>query len=226
VIHSGDAERRRSAIDAAGAGEWEWDPTQDRLILSFAAARLHGLASERPLALSQLLKTAHQEDRAALEMAITRSVTNGAECAVEYRVPRPAGVVRRLALRGKMLNRGSDATRRVGGIVLDLSNAAERRDRVALVVETDTVHRQAACEALEERGFRWLSAGDAAEALELLDRYGVGIQLLVTETSLPDMTGRDLAELLAERYGEIPVVFTPSPFDADSMARKLSALPI
>jgi PAS domain-containing protein len=225
AIHSGDAERRRSALEAAGAGEWEWDPAQDRLILSDAAARLHGLAADRSLTLAQLLRTVHQADRTGLEAAITRSAANGAECAVEYRVPRAAGVVRRLAIRGRVLNRG-DSSRRLAGIVVDLPGTVDRRDRVALVVETETAPRQAACEVLEERGYRWLSAGDATEALELLERYGVGIRLLVTETSLPDMTGPDLAELLAERYGEVPVLYTPSPFDAESMARKLSALAV
>ncbi len=81
-------------------------------------------------------------------------------------------------------------------------------ERTALVADDDADGRQAACHALESAGFRWLSACDGTEALELLDRYDFPVELAVLEAALPDMTGQLLADKLKARHPGVAVVYT------------------
>ena len=81
-------------------------------------------------------------------------------------------------------------------------------ERTGLVADDDADGRQMACHALESAGFRWLSACDGTEALELLDRYDFPIALAVIEAALPDMTGQLLADRLRARHPGIAVLYT------------------
>jgi CheY-like chemotaxis protein len=81
-------------------------------------------------------------------------------------------------------------------------------ERTAIVADDDADARQLACHALEAAGFRWLSACDATEALELLDRYDFPIELALIETNLPDMTGQGLADQMKARHPGIAVLYT------------------
>ena len=83
-----------------------------------------------------------------------------------------------------------------------------RRERTALVADDDADARQLACHALESAGFRWLSACDGTEALELLDRYDFPIELALIEAALPDMSGQSVAVSLRDRHLGIAVVYT------------------
>ena len=67
---------------------------------------------------------------------------------------------------------------------IDLTTSGER---TALVADDDVENRQLACHALESAGFRWLSACDGIEALELIDRYDFPVEIAVIEVLLPDM---------------------------------------
>jgi CheY-like chemotaxis protein len=94
-----------------------------------------------------------------------------------------------------------------------------RRERTALVTDDDADARQLACHALESAGFRWLSACDGTEALELLDRYDFPIELALIEAALPDMSGESLADRLTTRHPAMAVLFTSS-----SLAEELMEL--
>jgi PAS domain S-box-containing protein len=70
-----------------------------------------------------------------------------------------------------------------------------------LLVEDEEIVRDFARAALERAGYRVLSAGRAADALELL-AGGADLDALVSDVVMPGMGGRELAErVLAERPG-------------------------
>lgn len=99
-----------------------------------------------------------------------------------------------------------------------------RRERSALVADDDAEARQLACHALESAGFRWLSACDGTEALELLDRYDFPIELALIEAALPDMSGESLADRLTTRHPGMAVVFTSSSLAEELMEQGLLRL--
>jgi CheY-like chemotaxis protein len=77
-----------------------------------------------------------------------------------------------------------------------------------LIVDPDAEARQLASRAVEAAGYRWVSACDGVEALELLDRYDVPFALVVTDVGLPDIPGPELMRRIAERRPGLPVLYT------------------
>ncbi len=76
-----------------------------------------------------------------------------------------------------------------------------------LVVEDDAALRDVATRILARLGYRVVTVGSAEEALALLEREGLELDLMVTDVVLPGQTGRELAEVLAERRPGLRVLF-------------------
>ena len=74
-----------------------------------------------------------------------------------------------------------------------------------LVVEDDPTVRMLVVEVLEELGYRYLEAADGPSALALMDMPR--IDLLVTDVGLPNMNGRQLAEIARQRRPGLKVLF-------------------
>ena len=77
----------------------------------------------------------------------------------------------------------------------------------ALVVDDEQIVRELATTILELEGFEVLAAGNGVGALELLSRTPEGIDVLVTDVSMPGMGGRELAARIGELSPGLPVVF-------------------
>lgn len=92
-------------------------------------------------------------------------------------------------------------------------------DKTVLVVETDDAVRQLACRTLDRHGYRWLSASDGIEALELLERYDFPIDLVVTDVAMPEMSGQELISQLTERRPGASVLYT-SELRRDEVAKR------
>jgi len=115
---------------------------------------------------------------------------------------------------------------------------------LVLVVEDDERVRHLTAASLTELGYAVLSADSAATALALLEKHD-DVALLFTDIVMPEMNGRRLAELAAERRPGIKVLFTtgftrnavvhngildagvnflPKPFTLDQLARKVRSV--
>jgi PAS domain S-box-containing protein len=79
--------------------------------------------------------------------------------------------------------------------------------RRVLVVEDEPEIRRLAVEALKKAGYTVLSAGDGAEALQMVDGYDGEIDLLFTDIVMPTMGGRELAAALQPRYPKMRVLY-------------------
>ena len=97
-------------------------------------------------------------------------------------------------------------------------------------------------EALRELGYQVVAAASAAEALSLIDQ-GERPALLFTDMVMPDMNGRQLAELALQRLPGLRVLFTsgyvretgegaaefgarflPKPFTLEQLAAKVRSV--
>jgi nitrogen-specific signal transduction histidine kinase len=76
-----------------------------------------------------------------------------------------------------------------------------------LVVEDEEIVRSLARRILETAGYRVLEAADPHTALEICDRFAGPIDLLLTDIVMPKMSGRVLAERVAERRPEVRTLF-------------------
>lgn len=98
------------------------------------------------------------------------------------------------------------------------SEPAERRREKILVVDDVEAHRTVVVQALAQQGFQVMTAGDGAEALVVADRTPP--DLVITDSEMPEMNGRDLTrELKArERLKDVPVIMLTA---ADSPLNRL-----
>lgn len=80
--------------------------------------------------------------------------------------------------------------------------------REVLVVEDEPFVRMVAADALTERGIMAWEAGDAGEALHVLDEHP-NIGLVFTDVNMPgDMDGLDLAREVYRRRPDITLIVT------------------
>jgi CheY-like chemotaxis protein len=77
-----------------------------------------------------------------------------------------------------------------------------------LLVEDEPFVREATCRILQSAGFVVLTAADAQEAMEVYERHGRKIDLLMTDMALPGRSGRQLARDLRTTSAEIPILLT------------------
>ena len=72
-----------------------------------------------------------------------------------------------------------------------------------LLVEDEEAVRSLVQKVLEKFGYTVWSAKDGTEALDIFERYCDQIQLIITDVVMPNMSGRDLVEILQSRKTDI-----------------------
>ena len=104
---------------------------------------------------------------------------------------------------------------------------------IALVVEDDAYQRELLKVLLEETELHVFACESAEAALRILDQYGSGMSLLVTDVQLAGvLTGADLARIAKQRYPELSIIVTSGsakpklPADTVFMAKPWQALEI
>ena len=87
-------------------------------------------------------------------------------------------------------------------------SSIQRGDETILVVEDDKLVRRYVLTQIESLGYKTLEAGNAAEALEIIDRND-GIDLLFTDVIMPGpMNGRQLVDAALLRRPGLKTLFT------------------
>ena len=74
-----------------------------------------------------------------------------------------------------------------------------------LVVDDEPVVRDLVTRMLEERGFTVRAASAGSEAVEMLERLEV--DALITDLTMPGMSGTEVARIALERHARLPVLF-------------------
>jgi PAS domain S-box-containing protein len=104
---------------------------------------------------------------------------------------------------------------------LPVQAPAERGREAVLVVEDERVVRALIVRTLTGLGYRCLEAGDAGEALRVLEQEEGHVDVVITDVVMPGISGGDLGSRLAERYPTLPVLYTSGFADADVIRRGL-----
>ena len=92
-----------------------------------------------------------------------------------------------------------------------------------LLVEDETIVRSFTKTVLERHGFHVLEANDGKPALQIARNYPGPIQLLVTDIEMPEMGGRQLADLLAGMRPEMKVLYMSGYTDNESLQSALNS---
>lgn len=87
------------------------------------------------------------------------------------------------------------------------TDGAARGAGTVLVVEDNEQVKGLALAVLKRQGYAVLSAGNGREALQILAAVEGGIDLLLTDVVMPEMSGRELHRRVAERFPAIKVLY-------------------
>ncbi len=87
------------------------------------------------------------------------------------------------------------------------ADAVAGGDETILLVEDEAAILDLSKTALENFGYTVLSAQSPVEALELAEQKGGRIDLLITDVVMPEMSGKDLKQRMAERLPHLKVLF-------------------
>ena len=74
-------------------------------------------------------------------------------------------------------------------------------------MEDENAVRHPAVEFLRQCGYTVIEAQDGLQAIDVAHKHHGTIDLMVTDVVMPGMSGGQLAELLAEKYTEMKVLF-------------------
>lgn len=88
----------------------------------------------------------------------------------------------------------------------DLSTPA-RSSGVVLLVEDEEQVRDLAADFIKSAGFTVLTARDGQDALQVAERFGEPIRVLVTDIVMPNLRGPELAKRLKLRYSDLRIVY-------------------
>jgi CheY-like chemotaxis protein len=121
-------------------------------------------------------------------------------------------------------DRGTSATQNAlkGTLSSELApqaaKTAAQGQETVLLVEDDKAVRAIAASGLQAYGYRVLEAQDGAEALRIFEQHADAIEMLVTDTVMPGMSGPQIAERLLESRPDLPVLLL-SGYSSDVVAR-------
>lgn len=79
-----------------------------------------------------------------------------------------------------------------------IASAPQPRETL-LLVEDEAAVRDVVTMALSRQGYRVIAAASGPEALELMERQGTTVDLLITDVVMPGMSGPQLAEALSRK---------------------------
>ncbi|MHB8734518.1 MAG: PAS domain S-box protein [Terriglobales bacterium] len=93
-----------------------------------------------------------------------------------------------------------------------------------LVVEDEEDVRQMTCEILQQQGYRVHAAASGQEALVIWRKHHAAMDLLLTDLSMPEMGGEELAGELQQEHPNLKVLFMSGYTDMDSVAARPAIL--
>ena len=138
------------------------------------------------------------EKGTGLGMAIVKRVLDSLDGAID--VASTPGEGTRIRLSFPRSERSPQPPPRAEGAV------GTRAGRI-LLVEDDAAVRQSLAQLLTDHGHEVAAAANATEALAVVDQPGRAFDLVLTDVSMPGMTGPELGRALQERRPSLPVLY-------------------
>ena len=103
--------------------------------------------------------------------------------------------------------------------VSDAVADAARGDGLVLVVDDEAAIRSLVQRLLEHLGFTVLAAEHGRQALELAERSGQELTLVLLDLAMPVLDGSDTAAALQARRPDLPIIVMSGLSDQDALRR-------
>ena len=144
-------------------GVWEWDAAADSVRWDATVREIYGLGRDDAVSYAFWAAAIHPEDREAAEAAVFRTVREGDNFEIAYRVVRPDGLVRIVRSAGAAARLADGRIHRIIGITRDVTDAQD--------ISSETA-RQHELLRLNERRLRLLVESVPDHAMYALDPGG------------------------------------------------------
>jgi PAS domain S-box-containing protein len=102
-----------------------------------------------------------------------------------------------------------------------LASPPGRSDELILIAEDEPMVRDIMARTLRDCGYAVAEAADGRQALDLVESKQGRVNLIVADVVMPDMGGREMASRLADRWPDVPVLFTSGYTGLDVVHRGL-----
>lgn len=106
----------------------------------------------------------------------------------------------------------------------DVITSPDPQDRTPtiLIVDDEVLIRLALSDFLQERGFKIVEAANAAEAVEIIGRGNVKVDLVFSDVRMPgEMDGIGLANWVRENHSDTPVFLASGDIGKTNAAHRL-----
>lgn len=135
-----EARELREALEAGQVGHWSLDLADYELVTCATCREHYGRDPAESFSYAQLLDLIHTDDLARMQAAVQASIAEGVDYAIDYRVLTPAGDVRWVNVRGRVLRDAQGQAVRMTGICQDISERmADEGRRQALLALSDRI---------------------------------------------------------------------------------------
>jgi CheY-like chemotaxis protein len=108
------------------------------------------------------------------------------------------------------------AEKLAGALAEDLPEET-RREETLLIVDDEPLMTDVFRQFMTKRGFRVLTAASGKEALQIIDAEAPGVDLIITDMTMPDIDGAALAHRLYAQLPQVPVMIATG-HDLDTAA--------
>jgi PAS domain S-box-containing protein len=96
-----------------------------------------------------------------------------------------------------------------------------RNNETVIIAEDEAMVRTIMARTLRDCGYTVLEAADGRAALDLLEAQPGEVSLVIADVVMPDLGGREMAARVAERWPDVPVLFTSGYTGMDVVRRGL-----
>jgi len=205
-------------------------PAGGRLTIETSERRISGLSRGRPLRPGRYILLAVSDSGSGVEEDEEAAAAGAARSALGRSIV--FGIVRQYSGVVRVASEaGEGTTVKVYLPRLEVTDEGLEHDRLAaelrgtetvLVAEDEDGVRELLRKVLTEFGYTVLTARHGRDALLAADQRGDAIDLLVTDVVMPEMSGRELAETLRDRWPDLKVLYISGYTDDEVLQRGVS----
>lgn len=123
-------ERIQLALKSLKMGLWDWDTTKNELYWDDTIYEIMGVDKNTPISFEFFDTLIFPEDKPAVLKAINNSIESGKHYEINYRIKTPAGEIRHIAARGKVIER--EEGQLFTGMTWDITKDVELQEKLKI----------------------------------------------------------------------------------------------
>ncbi|MDX2230311.1 MAG: PAS domain-containing protein [Leptolyngbyaceae cyanobacterium bins.349] len=187
-------ERLNLALEAAGMGIWKWNIPANDVVWSAKLEEMFGLSpGSFDGSFARLIARLHPDDREMVLQTATRSIQEGTDFTVEFRLLKPGGSLCWLIAKGKVFHDSGGIPAQMTGVTLDITDRKRIEvERANILQREQTARQQAEAASRMKDEFLAIVSHELRSPLNAILGWS---RLLQTRKMNPEKTEQALASI-------------------------------